>query len=240
MTAPITCAKSARTLVLVVLAAAFCCVLPRAARAVVNGGFETGDMTGWTVVGDGTAQTDSVGVTPTAGTYQGYLDSTGNYTAYAPPILAALGVSDATILSLGAGTPTNGTGIVQTITVAAGDTLYFDWNFLTDELDELEPYNDFAYYTIDAEAFFLASRDASTFNTTSPPPGFDGQTGWDTESYTFTTPGTHTVGLGVFNVGDTGHNSVLLLDAIGIPEPTACALLVVGACLLLPRRLTRG
>ena len=38
-----------------------------AQAAVVNGGFETGTFAGWSVVGDTSVQTESVGISPTHG-----------------------------------------------------------------------------------------------------------------------------------------------------------------------------
>lgn len=205
--------------------------------AVTNGGFETGTLSGWTLVGSGHTSTASIGVTPTAGTYQGFIETTGNFTALAPAVVTSLGVSGPAILGLGAGTPTNGTGLSQDVTVSAGDVLSFDWNFLTDELDEEATYNDFAFFTIDSAAFLLASRNSSTFDLVSPPAGFDGQTLWATQNYTFTSAGVHKIGFGVFNVGDTGHNSVLLIDAVSIPvpEPTSIVLLGGGMALAILR-----
>ncbi len=215
-----------------ILVAAVCAlVTPQlATAAVINGSFETGDLTGWTVVGSAQAPDASIGVTPTVGTYQGYIETTGNYTQYAPPIEASLGITDSTLNGLGFTEFVNGTAISQDVTVSAGDTLTFDWNFLTDELDEDPLYNDFAYFTIDSAAYLLASRNGSTYDTGSPPVGFDGQTGWDSGSYTFTAAGTYKIGFGVFNVHDAGHNSVLLLDNISlpVPEPTSFVLLAIG------------
>lgn len=212
-----------------------CCRTPQlASAAVVNGGFETGDLTGWTQIAFGHAPDASIGVTPTHGTYQGYVETTGNYTAVASVIESALGIDETDFTALGAGTPTNGNAITQDVTVAAaGDALTFDWNFLSDELDEEAIYNDFAYLIIDTSVFLLASRNSSSFDTVSPPPGFDGQTDWASGSYTFSTAGTHTIGFGAFNVGDTGHNSVLLLDAVSlpVPEPGSAVLLAVGVAL---------
>lgn len=208
--------------------------------AVINGGFETGNLSGWTPIGSAKATGSSIGVTPTEGSFQGFIETTGNFTATAPVVVASLGVSGPAIVGLGAGTPTNGSGMSQVLTVAAGDVLSFDWNFLTDELDEAATFNDFGFFTISGTAYLLASRNSSTFNTVSPPAGFDGQTDWQSQSYTFTSAGTYTLGFGVFNVGDSGHNSVLLLDAIMIPvpEPSSFVLLAVGSLtvLLLRRR----
>ena len=188
------------------------------ADAIINGSFETGNLFGWTLSGSGSAQTSAIGVSPTGGTYQGYIETTGNFTALAPAVVASLGVSGGAIPGLGAGTPVNGTGISQSVTVAAGDVLSFDWNFLTSELSQPVTYNEFAFFTINGSAFLLASRNGSTFNTVSPPAGFEGQTGWATQTYTFASAGTYTVGYGTFNVGDAGHNSALVLDSITIPQ----------------------
>ena len=46
------------------------------------------------------------------------------------------------------------------------------------------------------------------------------------------------MGFGVFNVGDSGHNSALLLDSvvIAIPEPGVTFLLPLAGVVLLRRR----
>lgn len=221
---------------LVALSLSLCGALGVSA-AVLNGGFETGTLAGWSLTGAGSAQTAALGVTPPFGSYQGFIETTGNATALAPTVAAALGVSGSAILGLGTGTPVNGTALSQAITVPAGAVLSFDWNFISDELNETATYNDFAFFTVSGSAYLLASRNSSTFSLSSPPPGFDGQTGWSTSTYTFATAGTYTIGFGVLNVGDAGHNSGLLLDAVTVPEPGVAALL--GLCCLGLRRCRR-
>ncbi len=204
--------------------------------AITNGDFETGTIAGWSSVGSASAKTAALGVTPTDGTFMGYIESTGNFTAGAPAVIAGLGVSGASVLGLGQGPPTNGSGIYQSISVSAGQTLTFNWNFLTDELDQDPQYNDFTFFEVDGTPFLLASRNASTYNIVSPPPGFDGQTGWAGYSYLFTSGGSHTIGFAVFNEVDAGHNSVLLMDSFllsNVPEPCTALL---GTLVAVPRR----
>jgi hypothetical protein len=217
--------------------------------AVTNGGYESG-IAGWTVLGQGTTMTSSFGVTPTGGSRMGYIDTTGNSTVVPGPIISALGLDAADIIGMAiGGAPTRGSCMYQDLTVSPGDVLTFDWNFVCDELNEDPIYNDYGFFTISdtadlagtSAAHFLASRNASTYNTVSPPPGFDGQTGWTLgESYTFTSAATYRVGFVTFNVGDTGVNSALLLDAVSVtPEPGSLAVLALAA-VLLPRPRTRG
>jgi hypothetical protein len=230
------------------LLVALCALLaPLAANAqVVNGSFETGDFSGWTLFGQGTTYTSSVGVTPTAGTVQGYIDNTGNFTQTAPDIVAALGVPTAQIAAITTGTPTRGTALYQDVTVSAGQTLSFDWNFTTSELDQDPSFDDFAFYTIAGDAFFLSSRNAGSFDPLLTPPvdplmvpaaGFNGITGWTTQTYTFPSAGTFRVGFGVLNVKDAGHDSALLLDNISISVPEPCTgLLALSSILMLKRQ----
>jgi len=47
---------------------------------LINGGFETGDLTGWQTIGDASVQTSSFGSGPTQVTYQAVL--TKDWVAY--------------------------------------------------------------------------------------------------------------------------------------------------------------
>lgn len=212
--------------------------------AVINGDFETGTLAAWPKIGAAHAATSSIGVIPTNGAYQAYVDNTGNFAATAPSVVTFLGVPGASIVGMGAGTPTTGSAISQDLVVSAGAVLTFDWNFLTDEHNEGIAFNDFAVYTIGNAAYFLASRNSTfmTLNTVSAPPGFDGQTNWATQSHTFSVGGTYKLGFAIFNVGDAGHNSVLLVDAVtlsNVPEPSTLVLALSASAICLVRRSRR-
>jgi hypothetical protein len=180
--------------------------------AVADGGFETGLL---------------------LPNYQGYINNPGNFAAHISAVVPFLDVPGSSLLALGQGSPTTGSAISQDLTVSAGDILTFDWNFLTDEHNEGIAYNDFAIFTIGNTPFFLVSRNSSfsTLNLVSPPAGFDGQTNWATQNYTFPSSGTFKLAFAVFNVGDAGHDSVLLVDGLtvtSVPEPGATAILIIG------------
>lgn len=208
--------------------------------SVLNGGFESGSLSDWTLMGQGTVKTASFGVVPPFGTYQGYIDNTGNFTQLAGPVCAFLGIDASDITGLMSGTPTRGSAIKQTITTVPYEILTFEFNFLSDEYDEAAMFNDFAFLTVDNDAYFLASRYTTfpTANFVSPPAGFDGQSNYSTFNFTFLTGGVHEIGFGIFNVGDTGHNSALLLDQIQViaPEPATLGLAGMASAVALRRR----
>lgn len=200
---------------------------------LTNGNFETGDITGWTGLGLSGALPNALTVVPTEGSYMGVMDNTGNGPVGAPVIAGALGVPGASLIGLSTGTPTNGSCIYQDITVSAGDTLTFDWNFLTDELNEDPQYNDFAIFSIATDPYLLRDKNTPPYIFFPPMSAFDGQTGWATQSHVFSIAGTYRLGFAVFNVEDTGHDSWLLVDNVIVPEP-AC--LLIWPVLLLGRR----
>src|ERR1051326_4995753 len=203
--------------------------LASSACAVTNGDFQTGSLSSWLHIGFTHTDNSASGVTPSQGTYDAFIYNTGNFAADISLVVPFLGVPGSSILGLGQGNPTTGSAISQDITVSAGDVLSFDWNFLTDEWNEDPQYNDFAMFTIGTDPFFLASRGSThaTLDLVSPPPGFDGQTHWANQTYTFTAGGTYKLGFAIFNVGDAGHDSLLLVDSVSVstvPEPASIVL----------------
>lgn len=176
--------------------------------AVSNGSFETGSLTGWNTIGSIEVQTASYGVTPTQGTYQAVLtNGSGSVTDSA--LESFFGWSAGTLDGMGNGDATEGSAMkLSTITVAAGSTLTFDWNFLTNESTPSNYYNDFAFVSINGLTELADTN--STFALS--PTVFTEQTGYKKFSYTFRAGGTYTIGLGVVDAGDKTVDSALVVD----------------------------
>src|SRR5262249_13191356 len=108
----------------------------------------------------------------------------------------------------------------QTITVTAGTTLTFDFDFLTGEATTAtNTFNDFAFYSFTpagsiGTATTLVSTRAPGFLAGAG--GFSAQTGYRTVTFTFTATATYTIGFGVLNVQDTGVASALLVDRVAL------------------------
>jgi hypothetical protein len=105
-----------------------------------------------------------------------------------------------------------GSAIKNTVTVAAGDVLRFDWNFRTNETS----YQDFGFFLVDKTLIKLADFTDAT-QASSP---FIRETGIN--SYAFSQPGTYTLAFGVVDTGDYVTTSALEVRNASIepvPEP---------------------
>jgi hypothetical protein len=179
--------------------------------SVSNGSFETGNFTGWNTLGSTNVQTTVSGINPTQGTYQAVI-SNGGSSVTDSALESFLGLSTGALDGMGNGNATQGSAIkLSPITVAAGTTVTFDWDFLTGEATPSSFYNDFAFVSIKD-----LSELADTNSTFVTPPGSVKQTGYKTFSYTFTTAGTYAIGLGVVDVGDSTVDSTLLVDKVSL------------------------
>jgi len=210
--------------------------LSNIASAITNGGFETGDFTGWSTIGVTSIETAAYGTGPTEGSYQALVISEDGSLVSDSTIETFLGLAAGTLDGLIAANATAGSAIKQTITVSAGDMLTFDWNFLTDEVEAGDDVPDFTFVSIvSGTSEILADAVSSTF--VSSGTSFPHETGFTMFPYTFPTSGTFTLGFGVMHAGDNEVDSGLLLDNVTIiPEPATIALLGLGALSLLRRK----
>ena len=138
-----------------------------AGAQIINGGFETGSLIqGWSSFGDALVDTRLLGGSiPTEGAYQALLTTLTLSADFTPGLSFSDAVSASALegfLGLGSGSlsgngAVEGSAILQVFNANAGDTISFDWNFLT---DEPEAPGDFAFVVIDQTITVLA--DASS------------------------------------------------------------------------------
>lgn len=216
-----------------------------ALASFINGGFESGNLNGWSAVGqvEATSSVDysSEGggiLSPDSGAYSARLVSRG---ATATEIATQMGLTleelQATNLNE-EGLPTSatiGSLIWQTVTANAGDVLQFRWNFV--ERDYL-PYDDWAFYGIALNGGPATVTKFASLGLVGPDPGTT-INGWETLTVNITQSGTYTFYFGVVNALDEGLDSDLWIDGAyagdtppeptgEIPEPSTVVLMLSG------------
>lgn len=209
--------------------------LPSISQAISNTGFETGTFSGWATRGNASIQTAAFGSGPTEGTYQAFL-STGGSVASEKKLEKFLGLVPGTLDATVIGNATSGSAMQQTFSANAGDTLSFDWNFLTNDGPAggwSASFNDSAFYTLNGQAYWLADT-LGVFG--SSPTSFLAETGFQTVMLTLPTTGWYTLSFGVIDVSDTAVDSGFLVDNIStnssIPTPEGSTLVLFGSGLV--------
>ena len=190
--------------------------------AIQNGGFETGFLPGWDTIGTTSIETGAYGAAPTQGTYQALITNSAGSVPLAD-LETFLGVPAETLAALGTRTPKQGSAIRQTgiVVATAGATISFDFSFLTNEATP-SPWNDFAFYTLQTEGFWLADTFSAGFAPSATP--FSEETGYSTVTTVPLQPGEYTLGFGVMDRRDTFGDSGLLIDDVQqhhTPEPAS-------------------
>lgn len=175
----------------------------------INGGFETGSLASWSSTGFANIKTSAFGSGPTEGTYQALLTN-GSGGVSDANLETFLGLDAGSLDGLGNGNAVEGGSLKQTVTVSAGATLSFDWNFLTNEGTPGNPFNDFAFVAIASETVDTLSDTNGSFVTS--PTAFNNETQFGTFEYTFSQAGTYQIGVGVVDVADPTVDSGLLVD----------------------------
>jgi hypothetical protein len=255
--------SSRRSRSLLPVAALACLGVASSAHAsLTNGNFATGDFTGWTTTGIASVETaSSIGEPTTGGDAHQALIQTSTLTGN-PVAVAAIDTFLGTTPTLtnSANDFLSGSAFKQTFTAAAGSTLSFDYNFLTDQATDGtgEPDEAFAFLLFNGatasnnpdlgepfNAIKLANASDTTFKNES------GYTTYVFGSQYFNVAGSYTLGFAVLNGSavsdivisdartfppDTG----LLVDNVnlasgGVPEPTTLALMAMASAGLLLR-----
>lgn len=183
---------------------------PSTNPTLLNGGFETGNLTGWTTLGESSIQTSAFGSSPTEGRFEALLSTGG--TTFADSILEEfIGLNSGSLDNIANQNTeiplkfdsTEGSAIRQTFTAKAGDILSFDWNLLHNfDIPEVPAlFNDFAFVSINSVSA-LAKATSPLLMTSMTP--FSEETGFQTFSYTIPTTGQYSLGIGVVDVGPSG------------------------------------
>lgn len=203
-----------------------------ASAGIINGGFETGNLSDWTVLGNVQVSTGvdyGVGVVdPYQGNYAALLNSNP---VSAASIAAAMGVSEATLEASNGGTnATNGSLIYQTTFANAGDQFGFHWNFVE---QDYVPYDDWAFYAISFNGGPATVTKFASLATVGPG-GDTTINGWETLNIDITASGNYTFFFGIVNALDTGLDSRLWIDGAvaqqggtsGVPDATSTLMLL--------------
>ena len=202
--------------------------------------FESGDFTGFDTIGIATIEDASFGVQPTDGNTQALLSTGDGFVVPMENVVeieTALNLDPGTLSGLGG---TNGSALALEFFGIEGETISFDYSFLTNEFTPNVGFNDFAVVSLSSEgsSFFEVLGDTFSDNFVLSPPSFISGTPFEQFSFTFGSTGDFTLGLAVLNSTDTVVDSGLLIDnlVITVPEPSSGLLLAGALCGLLSRR----
>lgn len=231
-----------------ILSLSFCLAGLPSTAAIINGGFEQGDFTGFTTTaGNSSIESAAFGITPQEGVFQGLLVAPDTDYGLNYDLDAFLGLADGTLDTI---LPSSGGGaaLQTTFEAKAGQVLRLDWDFITCCEEGGMPY-DGAFVSIKGAGTFLSALattpDAATgFGPVSKtllspvqlidfPNTFQFRVGYQTFQYIIPADGVYTLGIGVRNGGsERSTESAVVVDNIAlVPEPSS--ILLIGSGLLL-------
>lgn len=211
---------------------------PFASAATFSDTFDTG-LSGWTALGDVALVNGTVALTTASATFEDDIGLALNLSGHDP---LAVGIPDG--LEQGLSLPlgeldgdalsqaTEGSALVRTFSVTAGDRLRFDWMLSTVDTADSGFGLDYAFVVIDGQRIDLGTAASATPSGNAP---YAAHTGWSTFEYVFTGSGSVTLGVGVVDVLDYTASSQLQLDNFSIaavPEPETYTMLIAGLGLI--------
>lgn len=129
---------------------------------------------------------------------------------------AFLDLAPGTLDGLGNGDATVGSALKQTFSGVEGQTLTFDWNFLTNESTPDDTFNDFSFISLSPSGTSTLADTRSRFPLLGNNVSFNDETGFNTFSLLLPETGTYTLGLGVVDVADQIVDSALLIDNVNL------------------------
>lgn len=207
----------------------------QASAVPMNGGFETGDFSYWSTIGNTSIQTNGFMVDPAGGTYQALISNApgefGN--TYDPVDLDDLEM----FLGLSSGDldeyyGTEGSAIrTFTFAATAGQVVSFSYNFLTTDLYSSD-YNDVAFVVLDKrnsviqDTFIEFPIESLAVISNDGVPVYE--TGYRRYSLVIPSTGLYRLGFGVVHANDDALASALLVDNVSVPEPSSVMLLLLG------------
>lgn len=150
-----------------------------------------------------------------------------------------VGVNDAALQGIKSGLTdfTSGSAIQQTFSASAGDTIIFNWRFLTNEF--IPSGWDFSFYALDGVAVALGDTNINA-GFGAGVAGYATATGWNTTTINIGSTGAHTLSFAALQAGDSAVSSALLVDNVtganAVPEPASMALIGLGLVGLIASR----
>ncbi len=203
---------------------------------IQNGGFETGNLSGWEAVGDVSVQTASFGTRPIQGSYQALLTTFHSVWGGQKPIEPALPLSgndpvDHSVIESFLGLPfnflnnlseyrrpgvvTSGSAIKQRFQARAGSLLTIHYNFLTD--GGWGNANDFSFLSLVSQGVLTGLVIAGVES-----PGrqsntvLDKETGYCRLTLAIPFTGQYILGIGVVEMTDDYTGSAICVDKVEV------------------------
>jgi hypothetical protein len=198
---------------------------------VINGGFESGDLTGWQSVGHVTVEMEgSIAIAPPEGDFEALVWNRNRAGAITPidKVENALGLPKGTLECLSTTQVVGGSAMQQTFMASAGETLSFHWAFSTyRDADDPVFHHAFAFVVVKPLVpkghGFLVAKLADT---TSPAPEsaggfFTNVTPFSVFSHRIPRTDSYTVSLGIVDAGDDNVDAGLVVDDVTVSASPA-------------------